>query len=222
MRTLNWKEKMKKLIALALLTATAMTSSAALVSAKEKGDILVRMRGIAVTPDSGGSTDVIGGSADINEAYVPEVDFSYFFTDNIAAELILATTKHNVGVSATTLSRDVDLGDVWLLPPTLTVQYHFQPKSAFSPYIGAGLNYTFFYNEDSGNDPAVTSVSYDNNIGYALQAGFDYEFSDRWVLNFDVKKLFLKTDVKVNGGAINANDVDVDPWIFGIGFGYRF
>jgi len=213
---------MKKLIALVLLATTAMTTTATIVSAKEKGDILVRMRGIAVTPDSGGSTDVIGGDADIDNAFVPEVDFSYFFTDNIAAELILATTKHNVGVSGTALGRDVDLGDVWLLPPTLTVQYHFQPKSAFSPYIGAGLNYTFFYNEDSGNDPAVTSVSYDNNIGYALQAGFDYEVSDRWVLNFDVKKLFLQTDVKVNGGAINANDVDVDPWIFGIGFGYRF
>ncbi|MEH6404106.1 MAG: OmpW family protein [Sneathiella sp.] len=213
---------MKKLIALALLATTAITSSTALVSAKEQGDFLVRMRGIAVMPNTDGSTDAIGGSADIDDAYVPEVDFSYFFTDNIAAELILATTKHTVGVSGTALGRDVDLGDVWLLPPTLTVQYHFQPKSAFSPYIGAGLNYTFFYNEDSGNDPAVTSVSYDNNIGYALQAGFDYEFSDRWVLNFDVKKLFLKTDVKVNGGAINANDVDVDPWIVGIGFGYRF
>lgn len=213
---------MKKFLSLILLTTIAITSTTAITSAKEQGDILVRMRGIALTPNDSGSTDAIGGDADVDEAYVPELDFSYFFTDHIAAELILATAKHNVGVSGTALGRDVDLGDVWLLPPTLTIQYHFQPKSAFSPYIGAGLNYTFFYNEDSGNDPAVASVSYENNIGYALQAGFDYEFSDRWVLNFDVKKLFLETDVKVNGGAINARDVNIDPWIFGIGFGYRF
>jgi len=192
------------------------------VAAKDAGDLLVRVRGIAVVPDNDGTTDAIGGDTDIEEAYVPELDITYFFTENIAAELILATTKHDVSVDNTALSRDVGLGDVWLLPPTLTVQYHFMPKSKFSPYIGAGLNYTFFYNEDSGNDPAVTSVSYEDGFGYALQAGFDYQLDDRWSINLDVKKLFLETDVKVNGGAINARDVNIDPWIVGIGIGYRF
>lgn len=97
--------------------STAMT----LVMAKDAGDILMRVRGIAVVPNEGGTTDAIGGQAGIDNAYVPELDFTYFFTENIAAELILATTKHDVKMKSTSLARDVDLGDVWLLPPTLTV-----------------------------------------------------------------------------------------------------
>lgn len=209
-------------IALALVMAATAGGDITNAVAKDAGDILIRMRGIAVVPDNDGTTDAIGGDTDIDNAYMPELDFTYFFTENIAAELILATTKHDVSVDNTTLGRDVDLGDVWLLPPTLTVQYHFNPKSSFSPYIGAGLNYTFFYNKDSGNDPAVSSVSYEDGFGYALQTGFDYQLDDRWSFNFDVKKLFLETDVKVNGGAINARDVKIDPWIIGIGVGYRF
>ena len=215
---------MKKMtcLSLALLSALAIAGASTTIAAKEAGDILVRVRGLAVVPQEGGSTDVIGGSADIDNSVVPELDFTYFITDNIAAELILATTPHDVSMSNTSLGRDVDLGDAWLLPPTLSLQYHFMPKNAFSPYVGAGVNYTFFLNEDKGNDPAVTKVEYEDGFGFALQAGFDYQIDDRWSFNFDVKKLFLETDVKVNGGAINAKGVNIDPWIIGIGFGYRF
>ena len=124
---------------------------------------------------------------------------------------MLNPDKHNI-------VNGLDLGSVWLLPPTLTVQYHFAPTARFSPYVGAGLNYTFFYNEKKG---AVNSISYDDNIGYALQAGIDYAIAGAWSFNIDVKKLWLSTDVKVNGGALKA-DVDINPWIFGVGLGYRF
>ncbi len=215
---------MKKMtyVSLALLSAFAVLGSSTAALSKDAGDILVRFRGLAVVPQESGTTNAIGGSAEIDNSVVPELDFTYFFTENIAAELILATTPHDVKMKGTALGRDVDLGDVWLLPPTLSLQYHFMPKKAFSPYIGAGLNYTFFLNEDKGNDPAVNKVEYEDGFGYALQAGFDYQIDDRWSFNFDVKKLFLETDVKVNGGAIKANNVDIDPWIVGIGFGYRF
>ena len=112
------------------------------------------------------------------------------------------------------------MGSVWLLPPTLTLQYHFLPTSRFSPYVGAGLNYTIFYNEKKG---ALRSISYDDNIGYALQAGIDYAIAGAWSLNVDVKKLWLNTDVKANlGGTALKADVDINPWIFGVGLGYRF
>ncbi len=215
---------MKKMtcLTLALLSTLAVAGASTTSTAKEAGDLLVRVRGLAVVPQESGSTDAIGGSAEIDNSVVPELDFTYFITDNIAAELILATTPHDVSMSNTSLGRDVDLGDVWLLPPTLSLQYHFMPKSAFSPYVGAGVNYTFFLNEDKGNDPAVTKVEYEDGFGFALQAGFDYQIDDRWSFNFDVKKMFLETDVTVNNGAINARDVNIDPWIIGIGFGYRF
>ncbi len=181
---------------------------------------IVRARALWVEPDEGANISQIGGNVDINEQYVPEVDFTYFFTNNIAAELILATTPHDV-TAINTSSGQVDLGSVWLLPPTLTLQYHFLPHSdSFRPYVGAGVNYTHFYNEDEG---AVNSIDYDDSFGYALQAGFDYGLDENWAMNFDLKKVMINTDVTINTGTSNISaDVDIDPWIFGVGASYRF
>lgn len=194
-------------------------------AAKVQGDILVRLRGIYIEPDVSSSLTLgntaIPGKVDADFQIVPEIDFSYFLTDNIAFELIAATAKHDVSVKGSPLGANVDLGHVWVLPPTLTAQYHFAPKAAFSPYVGAGINYTIYYNQKSG---AARSVNYDNDFGLALQAGVDYWINDKWFLNLDVKKLWLNADAKVDAGLgtlINAK-VDLDPWIFGIGVGTKF
>lgn len=115
---------------------------------KSAGDFMVRFRTIWVGPEESADITVIGGDADISDEFTGEFDFTYFFTDNIAAELIAATTKHNVTAVGTILG-DVGLDQVNLLPPTLLLQYHFMPKQQFSPYAGVGVNYTFFYNEDA-------------------------------------------------------------------------
>ena len=108
--------------------------------AKEAGDFLVRLRAVDVFPVEGGAADdgttVINGDTSLDTDFIPELDFSYFFTDNIAAELILGTSMHNASVVDSTLG-NVDLGTVRLLPPTLTLQYHFLPKGKYSPYLGA-------------------------------------------------------------------------------------
>jgi outer membrane protein len=181
---------------------------------KSAGDIVVRARALWVAPQESSSVSPIGGKVSVGNDLVPELDFSYFVTDNIAVEAIAGTTRHKVNHPQS----GTDLGKVSLLPPTVTVQYHFMPKERLSPYVGAGLNYTFFYDVDSG---AATSIKYDNHIGYALQAGVDYALGGNWSLNLDVKKIFLKTTASVNGGAIKA-DVDLDPWLVGVGVGYRF
>ncbi len=182
----------------------------------------MRLRGIVVTPDESASIETIGGDADISTTVVPELDFTYFFSENWAAELILATTKHDVE-AVSTAAGDIDLGDVWLLPPTLTAQYHFT-GGTLKPYLGAGINFTIFYGEDEG--PVADSIEYDNSVGFALQGGLDYDLNDRWFLNLDIKKLFLQTDVTVDAttalGATVGADVDINPWILGFGFGYRF
>ena len=188
----------------------------AAVEAKSAGDILVRLRGLAFMPDVDGTTAELGGSVGANDTFIPEVDFSYFITDNIAVELIAAVTKHDMSLK----SPDLDLGDVWLLPPTLTLQYHFMPKAKFSPYIGVGINWTLFFNQKKSTD--ITAVNYTNSVGPAFQVGLDMRVDDRWSLNIDVKKVFVQTDVTINFGAVNAKDVDLDPWIFGFGVGYRF
>lgn len=215
-------KKMKKV---SVLTIAALFGSVGLSAAqaadfvpKAAGDFVVRARGLYVAPDESSSLSVAGGDVSVSNDTVPEVDISYFLTDNIALELIAATTRHKVNGTGTLSG--TSLGKVSLLPPTLTLQYHLMPKQRFSPYVGAGLNYTFFYNEDAPGG-GITSVNYKNNVGYALQAGVDYAISGPWSVNVDVKKIFLSTDVSVNGGAVTG-DVDLDPWIVGVGVGYRF
>ena len=200
--------------AFALPMAIAAALGGVQPGAAAAGDLLIRGRALAVIPDESATVTPLGGSVSIDNYYVPEVDFSYFVTDNIAVELIAATTKHKAAATV----GPTPLGSVWLLPPTLLLQYHFVSGSTFTPYVGAGVNYTFFYNVD---DPPGLDVHYKDNVGYALQAGFDTKLTEHWVLNVDVKKLWLATDVSINSGAITAK-VNIDPWLIGMGVGYRF
>jgi outer membrane protein len=205
---------MKKLLMITTILAAAMAAAPA--NAKE-GDVVVRLRAINIAPEND-STTSIGGKVKPDFAAVPEVDLSYFFTDSISAELIAATSKHNVKAMGTG-SGDLDLGSVWVLPPTLTLQYHFNNESAFVPYVGAGVNYTYFYNDKAGS--SINNIHYDDSFGPALQAGLDYKLDDKYSLNLDVKKIWINSDVKVNGGGVTA-DVDLDPWVIGVGVGYTF
>ncbi len=205
----------------AALFLSGLAMDAAAQDGKTAGDIMLRGRIIGLLPDESSDVTVIGGKVDASNEWTGELDVSYFFTDNIAAELIAATTKHDMAVKGSS-SGNVDLGDVWLLPPTLTLQYHFMPKGVFSPYVGAGLTYAVFYNQDKA--AGLRSVKYDNAWGYALQAGFDYSLGGNWYFNADVKKIFLNTDVTVttNTGTVVHADTDLDPWVVGIGVGYKF
>lgn len=181
--------------------------------------LMIRGRAAVVIPQESADIGVIGGDIDIDKSLIPELDISYFFTENIAAELILAITPHNAQATNTSLGR-VNLGDVWLLPPTLLLQYHLPTKYGFKPYVGAGLNYTVFFDESAAGG-TVTDIDFEDTIGYAVQFGVDYMLDEHWLLNLDVKKLWINTDVSINNGAINA-DVDINPWIVGVGVGYRF
>jgi len=177
-----------------------------------------RFRWVSVMPNESATIGTIGGDVEISKSFIPELDFTYYFTENIAAELILGTTNHDVKAVNTALG-DVNLGDVWLLPPTLTLQYHFN-VSDFKPYVGAGVNYTIFYNADPG---AVVNVDYKNGFGYALQLGFDYDLDDTWFLNVDAKYIGLSTDVTVDAGVATVPaEVDINPLLIGFGVGVRF
>lgn len=189
---------------------------------KEARTFMLRGRAIGVIPlDLDSSVSAIGGSVTASAQAAPEVDLSYFITDNIALELIAATTRHEVAAQNTSLGK-VDVGSVWALPPTLTLQYHFMPKSAFSPYVGAGINGTIFYDTHPAR-PTVTHVSFDNNVGAALQAGVDYNIGGHWFANLDVKQIFLSTTAHLTTalGPVTAK-TDLDPLVVGMGIGYRF
>ena len=204
----------------AILAMTA--ANAEEPSGFEAGSVLIRARAIDVVPDVSSTVTPLRGSAKVSDNAVPEVDLSYFFTRNISAELIAAVTYHTVK-DENSIAGTLPLGSVRLLPPTLTAQWHFLPDSMVNPYVGAGVNYTFFYGVKKSPLPIVYSTHYSNNFGEALQAGADIHLSGRWYANIDVKKVFLHTDVSWGTalGHVSAK-VDLDPWIVGAGIGYRF
>ncbi|WP_262690371.1 OmpW/AlkL family protein [Kordiimonas aestuarii] len=208
--------RISTLMKASLCAFTVLTAAAPAMAEGGDSPWLVRLRAIDVVPEESSKVS-IGGEAKVNSRIVPELDITYFWSRNVATELILATTKHDVQAIGTAIG-DVDLGDSWVLPPALLLQYHFNPEGGVKPYLGAGVNYTFFYNTDPG---AVTDIEYENGFGLALQAGVDFHIKDNWYFNVDAKKLWLNTDVSINGGTVTA-DVDLDPWILGVGFGYRF
>lgn len=214
----------------ALLAAGALAGQAEAA----KGDILVRGRIITVAPndDSSGVNPAFPtGSVSVDEAYVPELDFTYMITDRIGAELILATSPHNISGEGA-LSGLGEIAETWVLPPTLTVQYHFNPEGRTRPYVGAGVNYTMFYNEETkaslNNAIGQTSLDLDDSVGWAVQAGFDHDINDRWFVNVDIKYINIETDATLTTpqtGApalVNTVDVDINPIVAGVGFGMRF
>lgn len=219
------------LLALAMLSAMAFVGTASAQSlfdmsqppvGKQAGTVMIRLRAIGVIPlDASSSISGIGGHVSTTAQAAPEIDGSYFFTDNIAVELIAATTRHELSATGTAVGK-VDVGSTWVLPPTLTVQYHFMPTQQISPYIGAGVNASFFYGTKPAG-PTVTGLSVNDSWGPAIQAGVDYNFSGHWFANLDVKQIFLNTAAHVSAGAVHIKAKDsLDPLVVGAGIGYRF
>lgn len=215
---------MLRLSAIAIIAALAATPSQA-----ASGDFQARLRAIVVAPTEDASPVLPtfpGASVEVDSAIVPELDFTYFLTDNIGAELILATSPHDIKGTGT-LAGLGKLADVMALPPTLTLQYHFNPDGKVRPYAGVGVNWTVFYNNDASSAligaVGPTSVHLKDSVGVAFQAGVDFAINDRWFINADVKYIQIDTTARLNsGGLINRVAVDLDPIVAGIGVGFRF
>ncbi len=187
---------------------------------KHAGDFVVGLGVIGVLPTNGGNVSLIGGTPTASNTATPQLDFTYFLRPNIALNLIAATSRHEVTVQNSALGT-VRLSHVWALPPTLTLQYHPLPAARFSPYIGIGLNTTFFYGEGGLLTPPVTRSRLTSSIGVAVVAGVDYEIAPNWLANFDVKWVQMQPDVSVNSGLIRAR-ADINPFIIGASVRYRF
>lgn len=180
---------------------------------------MIRVRALAVVTRNSGSVDQVAGSGLTNsDQVVPELDITYFFTRNIAAELVLGVTRHHV--AGTAALAGVDVGKATLLPPTLTLQYHFTQFGAFKPYVGAGVNYTWFFNNSAAGG-VITQLTVKDTAGLALQGGFDYMIDKHWGFNFDVKWLYLRPSFSANNGALTGK-LNIDPWLIGTGLVYKF
>jgi len=201
------------------VSVVLLLTAVSTVVVAEEGALDVRVRVIGVVPDESSSISAIGGKVSVDESVTPELDFTYFFTDHIAAELVLTLSPHDVRAVGTSAG-NLDLGDVLLLPPVLSLQYHVLPDSSFRPYVGVGVNYTIAIDEDPG---VAADIDYDEAVGLVLGAGCDLDITDQLFLSLDVKKAFLNVDVEVQAlGTTVTADVDLDPWIFGVGLGCAF
>ncbi|MBT5230882.1 MAG: OmpW family protein [Methylococcales bacterium] len=221
---------------LALAIAAITAGSIAPAFAYEAGDILVRARIINVMPNDDSSDLSLNGTnialtdVQVNNNLSLDIDFTYMITPHWGAELLLdISSKHTVRSKGATLKTLASkIADVRVLPPSLIMQYHFLPNSNFRPYAGIGINYTHFFDEDLDSDAtdgaiAASGLELDDSWGLVGQIGADYDVGNDWFLNIDLKYIDIDTEANFNGlgGKLKAN-VDIDPWVFGIGIGTRF
>ncbi|VVE86236.1 OmpW/AlkL family protein [Pandoraea bronchicola] len=178
------------------------------------GDILARVRAIGIMPDSHASGSVLPTlGVTVNNAIVPELDFTYMILDNVGVELILGMSRHQL------TSNLGQMGGVNVLPPTLLLQYHFNHAGKVRPYVGAGINYTRFWN--SSLNAGGTPISIKNHsVGPALQAGVDIQMTKNMFFNIDIKKVWMKTDTSLAGTDLGT--LHIDPLIVGVGVGVKF
>lgn len=203
-----------------LITILVAGLMAPTLSFAEKGDIVVRARVTHIAPDESSHLDTsIGDKLEVNSNTIPEIDFSYYFTKNIAAELILAVgSRHDVNIGGSGANAGAKLGSINLLPPTLTAQWHFNPDQTIDPYVGAGMSYIRAMDRNLNLD--TTGITVERNMfGPVLQAGADYNLPNKWLVNFDVKKIWFSTDVSTT---TKIDNLDIDPWVVSFGVGKKF
>ena len=201
--------------------ALAGTAQAQEFKPKEKGVIMLNVRVTDVSSDANDPITTAAGAAtglnvDVKHDVMPTIGLTYFLTDHVAVEAIAGTTQHEIHAKGSGV--DVAVHETWVLPPVVSLQYHFAPAAKVSPYVGAGVNYMIFYN---GKDQNGFKVDLDDGFGWALQGGVDVAVKGAWSANLDVKKVFFKTDASVNNGALKSS-VKLDPWVVSAGVGYKF
>ncbi|MBE7929187.1 OmpW/AlkL family protein [Pseudomonas saudiphocaensis] len=225
---------MRKTLFTASLLAAAL--AAPLAQAHQAGDIIVRAGAITVDPreDSGAISTAVtgslaGSSATLDSDTQLGLNFAYMVTDNIGIELLAATPfSHDVGVKGLGAPLDGKFGSIKHLPPTLSVVYYpLASQSAFQPYVGAGINYTWFFDDKLSSHAESNSFSgleLKDSWGLAAQIGMDYMLTDTLMLNAQVRYIDIDTEATSNHSSLGKVkvDVDVDPFVYMVGLGYKF
>ncbi|MCU0955544.1 MAG: outer membrane beta-barrel protein [Hyphomicrobium sp.] len=182
------------------------------------GDFLVRVQGTYLDFNDDSSVlpgGFAGTGVELANEFIPTLTLTYFLNKNIAVELFCCFASLDAELNGNT-----KVADFWVFPPALTLQYHFDSMGGFKPYVGAGIQYILPFDEEGAGPLTGANVEVDDALGFTLQAGFDMELGQGWYFNADVKKTWIEHTVSINGA--DAYDVDIDPWIFSVGLGYRF
>lgn len=226
-------QKINSIVAGSLL-ATGLACGAGSALAYEAGDIILRAGVASVQPDEDSTAlkldgvALAGTSAGVDNNEQLGLTGTYMLTSNIGVGL-LAATPFEHDIKANGLAGGIDAGSAKHLPPTFTLQYFpMDSASAFQPYVGIGVNYTVFFSEDVDSDLEAIlgkgDLEIDDSIGLAAQVGFDYAIDEHWLLNASVWYIDIDTDAefKFDSGSRVKADVDIDPWVYMLGVGYKF
>ncbi|MBJ7551357.1 OmpW family outer membrane protein [Marinomonas ostreistagni] len=202
---------MKSVTKFALISAALV--SAPLAMAHEAGDMFIRGGLVDVVPNESSTGLDLGVESNVQIGLTA----TYMYSDNVGIELLAATPfTHDV-----TLAGAGKIGEVSHLPPSLMAQYYFgQADSAVRPYVGAGLNYTVFFDEKTEGAIAGTDLELDDSFGLAVQAGLDYSLSENLFVNASIWYMDISTDVKLDG--VKSAELDIDPLAFMASVGYKF
>ena len=196
-----------KTLALALISAAALTTPALAQSA---GDMTLGL-GLGFVQPKDDNGIVAGGTTEIGSNTRPTITFEYFIRDNIGLEVLAALPfKHDIKIGG------AKVGTTKHLPPTVSVNYHFPTGGALKPFIGAGINYTSFFEDRS----PLGDLKIDNSWGLAAHLGVDYAISEKGALRMDLRYLDIDSDVKLNGAKVGR--VEVDPLVAGVAYVMKF
>ena len=204
-----------------LVAAMAALASLAPIAAQaqaQENPWMVRVRAVDVLFQNGQSSGVQDLNVKAQNRWIPEFDVSYFFTKNIAAELVL-TWPQQVNIYGNLGAGQQNIGKVTALPPSLLAQYHFTDLGNFKPYVGAGVNYTIFGNRQNFVVPVQVEPS---SVGFVGQVGMDYMLDKNWGLNVDVKYATMATNVQYVSGGANIGKLTLNPWMPAVGVTYKF
>jgi outer membrane protein len=203
---------MKKEVLVGLAAAASLMAGTA--AAFEPGDVLVRIGMTNVDPKQDNGT-AAGLQVDVDDDTQVGFTGEYFFTSSLGLELLASLPfEHDVSLGGT------QIGSVKHLPPTLSLNYHFNSGGNFIPYIGAGVNYTNFFDEDE-NGALGADFSVDDSWGLAVQAGIDMLVQENTLINFSVRYAEIEGDIDVSGlGTVG--EAEIDPLIITLALGYKF
>ncbi|MGB0937876.1 MAG: OmpW/AlkL family protein [Colwellia sp.] len=222
-----------------ILTIALLSSLSSMAFANQGGDLLVRGGATMVTPDSGQTPIYLAGNnpeglaLSVDDNTQLGLNVVYFFDSNWAIEVLAATPfTHDVTIHdpQNALGAGVDgakLAEVTHLPPTLSALYYFDTGSAFKPYVGLGLNYTIFFDEEfeeATQGLELTNLELDGSFGYSVQVGLDYDLGGNWSVNGSARYIDISSDATfdVGGNNIGSASIDVDPMVYSLMLGYTF
>lgn len=205
---------MKRKLTLSVLAALAF--AAPIAQAAEAGDWQVKFGAHVVDPKSDNGSLAAGAlDTDVESNIRPTIALEYYFTPNLGLEVLGALPfKHDVKLNG------VKAAEVKHLPPTVSLQWHFNPQGKVNPFVGLGLNYTRFFSIDETGPLDGTRLELGDSWGLAAHAGVAFALQDRWSLTLDLRWIDIESEAKVNGAKVGT--VDVDPLVYGAALGYRF